>query len=777
MVTWIRSRTRSRRTRPAHRKPGTFRPVVEGMEERCLLSNNFLQTNLVSDIAGLAATTDPQLINPWGLTSSGGSPFWVSDNQTGFSTLYNGQGAKQGLVVNIPNLPGSGFTHATPTGTVFNTDTNSTDFQVTDGTTKARSIFLFAALDGTIDGWNGASNNAINAVPASNGSIYTGLAIDTSTSAGNTLLYAADWWNDSVNTFNSSFTQINKGAFQDPAIPSDFHPFNVQDLNGHIFVTYAQFDPATSADTGTGGFVAEFTRDGALETTIKGDGHFNSPWGVALAPAGFGDFGGDLLVGNFGGDGHINAFDPKHHFHFAGALRDGAGTPIAIGNLWALRFGNGGAAGSPNTLFFTAGVTDAPATIFGATDGLLGSLQAIPRVNHNAPLVPKLPEAATQTFSTVPANGDLNPYGVAYVPSDFAPGGGPLHPGDLLVSNFNSSSNLQGTGTTIVQFGPNGQNSVFFQGPQGIGLTTALGVLKSGFVIVGNVPTTDGTAATIQAGSLIVLDRFGHEVLNLTDSALLDGPWDLTINDRGSEVQVFVSNVLSGTVTRIDLDIVTQGTALVPMVESETQIASGYLHRPDMAALVIGPTGLAYDAKRDILYVASTGDNAIFAIPHAGTRQEDAGMGRLVYHDNVHLHGPLGLVLAPNGDLITANGDAINPDAAHPSTIVEFTPAGRFVSEFSLNPGFDAAFGIALQQTGRELKFAAVDDNTNQVHVFTIDQNAPHHRSKSAHSAVHHQVSAASAEAFAAAGMSHRKAADLVFANSTTDAFGSLDAG
>ncbi len=270
----------------------------------------------------------------------------MSDNQVGVATLYNGQGAKAGLVVNIPSAPGSPFTHATPTGTIFNTDTNTGDFKVTaqgkTGPVTAKSIFLFDTLDGTIDGWNGTGTNAVLAVN-NPGAVYTGLAIDTSAAAGNTLLYAADWGKGTVDVFNGSFQQVDQGAFQDKAIPKDFRPFNVQDINGQVFVTYARFDPKTGADTGVGGFVAEFTRDGVLETTIA-NGHLNSPWGLALAPANFGAFGGDLLVGNFG-DGHINAFDP-HNGRFLGTLDDAAGKPITIENLWSLRFGNGEGAGA-----------------------------------------------------------------------------------------------------------------------------------------------------------------------------------------------------------------------------------------------------------------------------------------------------------------------------------------------------------------------------------------------------------------------------------------------
>ncbi len=338
---------------------------------------------------------------------------------------------------------------------------------------------------------------------------------------------------------------------------------------------------------------------------------------------------------------------------------------------------------------------------------------------HRNAVVTQLPQAPVVTASTVPANGDLNPYGTAFVPRGF-PGGGPLHPGDLLVSNFNASSNLQGTGTTIVKVAPDGTQSLFFQGPSGLGLTTALGVLKSGFVLVGSLPTTDGTSATVQQGSLLILDRFGHQVANLTSPTLLNGPWDLTVNDRGNNPQVFVSNVLSGTVTRIDLRISHRGGQI--HVVNTVQIASGYTHRSDPAALVLGPTGLAFDPARNVLYVASTADNAVFAIPGASTTRRDLGMGRLIYRDDAHLRGPLGLVLAPNGNLITANGDAVNadPNQVQNSELVEFTPRGKFVGQFSIDPTPDGAFGIALRTSGRDVILAAVDDVTNTVSIFTV---------------------------------------------------------
>jgi hypothetical protein len=338
--------------------------------------------------------------------------------------------------------------------------------------------------------------------------------------------------------------------------------------------------------------------------------------------------------------------------------------------------------------------------------------QPLPPVSLGS-IVGQLTAKPQRSISTVPANGDVNPYGVAFVPAGFAPGG-PLNPGDVLVSNFNNSANQQGTGSTIVRITPDGKQSVFFQGPPGLGLTTALGVLKSGFIIVGSVPATynaNNNVVSVGQGSLLILDRYGHEVGSIANSKFLDGPWDLTINDQGASAQIFVSNVLSGTVTRLDLSISPFSTR--PFFLSMTQIASGFAHRPDPAALVVGPTGLAFDPVRDVLYVASTADNAIFAIPNAAVTGLDAGRGTLVYSDPAHLRGPLGLVLAPNGDLITTNGDAVNSNPTQPSELVEFTPTGRFVGELSLDPAEGAAFGLAINVTSNGITVATVNDDTN----------------------------------------------------------------
>ncbi|SIT44605.1 conserved exported hypothetical protein [Paraburkholderia ribeironis] len=331
-------------------------------------------------------------------------------------------------------------------------------------------------------------------------------------------------------------------------------------------------------------------------------------------------------------------------------------------------------------------------------------------------LTPLLPPAFV-TSPTVPTNGDVNPYGVAFVPDGF-PRFGTIAPGDLLVSNFNNAKNLQGTGTTVVKIVPNDNPVTFFQGGPGLGLSTALGVLRGGFVVVGSVPTTDGSFGTIKPGSLLVLNRTGGLVAQWTPAmAKIDGPWDLTIFDQGGQAKIFVSNVLNGTVVRLDVSIDDDGVHL----NRSTQIASGYPFRGDQAALVVGPTGLAYDPQLDILYVASTVDNAIFAVSGAGSSQHDGGKGVVIYADNAHLHGPIAMTLGPNGHLFVSNGDAINADPNQPSTIVEFTPQGRFVAQFSVDPTPASAFGLAFANPSQQfVRFAAVDDATNTITVWKL---------------------------------------------------------
>ncbi|MGD0125591.1 MAG: hypothetical protein ABSF46_09550 [Terriglobia bacterium] len=344
----------------------------------------------------------------------------------------------------------------------------------------------------------------------------------------------------------------------------------------------------------------------------------------------------------------------------------------------------------------------------------LAFAQEVPFLQNNS----ILDSLQSITASTVPANGDLNPYGVAFVPAGF-PAGPNIVPGDVLVSNFNNSSalgNLEGTGTTIVSISPTGQQSLFTTSSL-IGLSTALGVFSRGFVIVGNLPVSypNGVSTPAQ-GSLQIYDRNGNLVSTLNDPELLDSPWDLTINDQGAFAQVFVSNVLSGTVTRLNFSIGSGGITLV----SKTQVASGFGHQLIPAIVAVGPTGLAYDPFRDLLFVASTADNEVFVINDPIRRTTSAGTGFVVFADQAHLHGPLGLTLGPNGHLITANGDGVNAGGTQ-NDLVEFTEEGQLVATYQVdagNPG--AAFGIASTVSRGAIRFAAVDDDLNTLTIWTL---------------------------------------------------------
>jgi hypothetical protein len=319
--------------------------------------------------------------------------------------------------------------------------------------------------------------------------------------------------------------------------------------------------------------------------------------------------------------------------------------------------------------------------------------------------------------STIASNGDVNPYGVAFVPEGFLKGGKTAS-GDILVSNFNAAPPLgQGTGTTIVSVTPAGVQTTFFQGTPPLGLTTALNVLQNGFVIVGNVPTS--STGTPEQGSLIVLDKNGNQLTGspLVDSTFLDGPWDSTVIDKDDSAIVFVSCVNNGTVTRLELTFIGGSVA----TKSKVTIANGYKHENSSTAFVLGPTGLAYDGNNGTLYVASTDDNAIYAIPDAAKATSPVVKGTIVFNDSTRLHGPLGLVLAPNGDLISSQGDAVMPDPNQQSEIVEFTKSGKFVTEFAVDSTVGAAFGIALDEPKEAVvNFAAVNDTLNTVIVYNL---------------------------------------------------------
>ena len=337
----------------------------------------------------------------------------------------------------------------------------------------------------------------------------------------------------------------------------------------------------------------------------------------------------------------------------------------------------------------------------GSASALLEAQAAASTTQPSHSFISLLPSSPTNSFSTIPANGDLNPYGVAKVPRGF------------LVTNFNNSENLQGTGTTITKVFLNGTTQTWFQAAQGFGLTDAIGVLSKGFVFVGSVPTTDGTSATVQQGSLLVLNRFGKQIANLTNPNLLDGPWGMAVNDKGDTAQIFVSNVLNGTITRLNVTIKNG----LPDITSAKQIATGYTTQTSDSALVLGPTGMAYNAHANLLYVASTADNAIYAIPNASSLNRPINKGIAVVQNNTNLQGPIGLAFAPNGDLLVTNGDAVNTDPDNPSLLLEFRPRGAFVNAVSLDPGEGANFGLAVKKVGQSFWLATANDDTNTLDI------------------------------------------------------------
>jgi uncharacterized protein (TIGR03118 family) len=326
-------------------------------------ANSFTQTNLVSDIPGMAKTTDPNLANPWGVSFSSGSPFWISDNKTGLATLYNGAGDIIPLVVTVPP-PLGGMPPSAPTGQVFNG--NASDF--------GGSHFIFATEDGTISAWTGGTSATLHVDNSPAGTVYKGLAIGSNGSG--TMLYATDFHGGKIDVFNNSFGPTTvSGGFADPNLPKGYAPFNIENVNGKLYVTYAKQDAAKHDDvSGPGnGFVDVFNTDGVLQTRLISRGALNSPWGMALAPGSFGSFGSDLLIGNFG-DGMINAFDPTTGM-LMGQLDGADGRPLIDLGLWDLTFGNGGSGGSKSDLFFTAGI---PGDGKVEDHGLFGSIVATP---------------------------------------------------------------------------------------------------------------------------------------------------------------------------------------------------------------------------------------------------------------------------------------------------------------------------------------------------------------------------------------------------------------
>jgi len=354
----------------------------------------YRQTNLISDIPGLAPVLDPLLVNPWGLTVRGTSPFWVANNGTSTTQLIRGDVGGAPVTLNPSpqtiNIPGG-----LPTGAVGN---STTDFQITPpgGGTPAAANFIFDSITGNIVAWNGASGATAQNVVSMPGHVWTGLAIGMAT--GGNRLYAADFANNHIDVFNGTFTATTvPGGFLDPTIPAGFAPFNIQNLGGSLYVTYAKVGMDGRDEEGLGnGFVRKFSTDGVRDAGFAIDhGQLNSPWGLVIAPASFGIFSNALLVGNFGdGSPSIHAYNPTSGL-FLGTLQNEAGVDIVIDELWALQFGNGGNGGGVKTLYFTAGIGEEEHGLFG-------------KLNPTTATATSLVQFATSNFGVDEAGGHVD---------------------------------------------------------------------------------------------------------------------------------------------------------------------------------------------------------------------------------------------------------------------------------------------------------------------------------------------------------------------------------
>jgi uncharacterized protein (TIGR03118 family) len=325
-------------------------PALLGLVLVLASSSAFAQyqsTLLVSDLAGKAKHQDPLLKNAWGLVYSPGGPFWVNDEASGWSTLYDGKGNPQSLQVIVPSANGIGS--GTPTGIVYN---GSQEFKIDTWT----SLFLFATLDGTIQGWSDFNPSAALIGATSAGAVYTGLAI-TSKTSGNSL-FAADAANNKVDIYDATFSLVS--SFTDPAIPAGFAPFGIQDIGGQVYVSFA------STSGGPGGYIDIFTEDGTFVKHFTHGKPLNQPWGFAVAPTNFGTLSGTLLISNNATAGTISGFNLTTG-KLVGTIENSAGKAITIPGLWGIEFDGGSSSnGQKNQLFFTAGPND--------TDGYFGAI-------------------------------------------------------------------------------------------------------------------------------------------------------------------------------------------------------------------------------------------------------------------------------------------------------------------------------------------------------------------------------------------------------------------
>jgi len=510
-----------------------------------MAQNAYIQHNLDSDLSGVAAFTDTNLVNPWGMAFSASGPFWISDAGTGLSTVYNSTGAVQSLVVTIP-VPAGDTNPATPTGIIVNSASGFT------GTGTATAHFIFSTEDGTISAWSGGSAAVLKVDYSTSNAVFKGLAAGSA--GGTNFIYATDFRNAQVDVFNTNYSQVMlAGGFTDDYLPAGFAPFGIQNVNGLLYVTYAlQAADKYNDVAGPGnGYVDVFDTSGNLLQRFAAQGALDSPWGVALAPLGFGPFSGDILIGNFG-DGRINAYDPSSG-EWLGALNETNGVPFAQKGLWGIAFGNGHSAGNAQTLYFTAGIND-------QADGLFGSLAALnPGVTMAATYLQSNLVSDLAGLAAVTDTNLVNPWGMAFSSS------GPFwisDNGDGLSTVYNSTGAIQSLVVTIPP--PAGQTNP--AAPSGILFNSVTGFAGAGTAAAKFIfSTEDGTISAWSGGSAAVL-----KVDYSTSNAVFKG---LAAGSAGGSNFIYATDFHNG---QVDVFNTNYAQVAVPGGFTDNALPAGY---------------------------------------------------------------------------------------------------------------------------------------------------------------------------------------------------------
>jgi uncharacterized protein (TIGR03118 family) len=585
--------------------------------------NTFIQKNLVSDLSGMASVTDTNLVNPWGISFSATSPFWIADNGSGLSTLYNSTGGVQSLVVSIPPPAGQPGP-AAPSGTIANSVAGFL------GGSNVTAHFLFSTEDGTISAWSSGTSAVLKVDYSGSNAVFKGLAAGNS--GGTNFIYATDFHNGQVDAFDTNYEQVSlAGSFSDTNLPAGYAPFGIHNINGELFVTFALQDADKHDDVGGPGhgYVDIFDTSGNLLHQFAAQGSLNSPWGVALAPPGFGPFAGDILVGNFS-DGRINVFDSKSGEWLA-ALNDSNGVPFSVPGLWGIAFGNGHNGGNAQTLYFTAGIE-------GESHGLFGSLAPLfptPTLGTSfvqSNLVSNIPGMATVTDTNL-----VNPWGISFsATSPFWVADN----GSGLSTIYNSTGGVQSLIVTIPP--PAGQ-----PGPAAPTGTIANGV--AGFLGTSNetahflFSTEDGTISAWSSGTSAIL-KVDYSLSNAVFKGLAAG------NADGTNL-IYATDFHNGQIDAFDTNY--QAVALSGSF-SDTNLPAGFA--PFGIKNINGQVFVTYalqdSAKHDD--VGGIGNGYVDVFDTSGHLLQ-----RLISQSS--LNSPWGLALAPmgfgayGGDLLVGN--------------------------------------------------------------------------------------------------------------------------